>query len=85
MIVEKKIKATLVSDKHGYADYDIRGAGTLHRVKIPNGIKAGEGFNAYCGGGCKVGGTWKGTLDATLVDLVKELPRLLKGFPAAEG
>lgn len=71
-IVVGAITARLVASEHGFDDYDVSGAGAVHRVCIPHGIKRGENFNVYCANSVKRGSSWQGSLKTSLLAAVAE-------------
>ena len=62
-----QITTRLISSEHGFDDFDVLGLAKVHRVCIGHGIKNGDIFNVYCDDGCKLGATWRGTLERSLL------------------
>lgn len=56
----------LVSDTHGFGDYDVYGHPEIHRIAVGHGIRIGDNCNVYGPGSCKRGTPWRGTVDATV-------------------
>ncbi|WP_087864223.1 hypothetical protein [Comamonas thiooxydans] len=67
------IAVQLVSSEHGFDDYDVTGC-EVHRVTIPHGIKHNEMFNVYGPGSAKRGGTWQGTVEASIKEFLSSIP-----------
>lgn len=62
-----QIKKTLVTQEHGYFDYDIEGEGIpVYRAKVPLNIKKGEVFSVYYGTSSKAGMTWEGSVEESI-------------------
>ena len=64
-----------VSSAHGFDDYDVKGHPKLHRLTVGHGIQKGGLFNLYCHDGRKVGGSWAGSLEASLKRSLKQLSK----------
>lgn len=77
----------LVSSEHGFDDFDVLGLPMVQRVCVGHGIKKGDIFNVYCGGGGnKLGGTWQGTLERSLASFAASHPgylELLEAIPTS--
>lgn len=61
------ITTRLLSSEHGFDDFDVLGLPKVHRVCVGHGIKKGDIFNVYCDDGCKLGATWHGSLERSLL------------------
>lgn len=61
------ITTRLLSSEHGFDDFDVLGLPKVHRVCVGHGIKKGDIFNVYCDDGCKLGATWHGLLERSLL------------------
>lgn len=61
------ITTHLLSPEHGFDDFDVLGLPKVHRVCVGHGIKKGDIFNVYCDDGSKLGATWRGTLERSLL------------------
>ncbi|MBN3760875.1 hypothetical protein [Burkholderia sp. Ac-20365] len=57
--------------EHGFDDYDVAGIPKVTRATVGLNIKKGETFNIYCEDGVKLGGVWKGSLEASLAHFVE--------------
>ena len=81
------ITTSLVSSEHGFDDFDVQGLPMIHRACVGHGIKKGDIFNVYCGGGgIKLGGTWQGTLERSLSAFATSHPgylELLEAIPSS--
>ena len=62
----KQISLTLVSDEHGYSDYDIGKGSQLHRICVPHSVAQNEAINGYGPGSSKRSVEWKASLDKLL-------------------
>ena len=63
----------LVTEEHGFADYDVLGHDIVKRVTVGQNMRKGDVFNAYCHDGGKCGGTWSGNLELSLKSLFNRL------------
>lgn len=59
------MKIELISTDNGFFDFNVTGAGTIHRVTVGEDIKRGDLFNIYYGDGSytphrKEGAVWQG-------------------------
>lgn len=61
------ITTRLISPEHGFDDFDVLGLARVHRVCVGHGIKQGDIFNVYCDDGSKLGATWRGSLERSLL------------------
>ena len=61
------ITTRLLSSEHGFDDFDVLGLPKVHRVCVGHGIKMGDILNVYCDDGSKLGATWRGTLERSLL------------------
>ncbi len=64
----KDMKFLMVTDKHGYRDYEITGFFFVHRACVPPNIKVGDIFNVYHNKSTKSGIEWKGDLKKSLIE-----------------
>lgn len=62
-----EINVKLVSQEHGFDDYDVTNLPGVRRACIGHGIKNGDVFNVYCDNGVKLGATWRGEVNQSLV------------------
>lgn len=69
---ELTLTAKLISDQHGFNDYEITGHDEVHRICVPHGNIKGENCNVYQSSGAKHGAAWRGLLEATLSQHLKE-------------
>lgn len=60
------MKISLVTNAHGFDDFDVVGLPHVHRACVPHRIKPGERFNVYCADSVKLGATWKGSPERSL-------------------
>jgi hypothetical protein len=67
---EKKmgIGLKLISSEHGFDDFDVTNMPQVHRACVGHGIKKGDLFNVYCDNGVKLGATWRGDVEGSLVN-----------------
>ncbi|HRL95516.1 MAG TPA: hypothetical protein PK873_18445 [Pseudomonas sp.] len=63
---QQKISAQLVTEEHGYKDFDIAGHPCVHRACVPHDIQKGDYFNVYHGESSKSGCRWDGDLIRSL-------------------
>ena len=62
-----QITTHLTSSEHGFDDFDVLGMPQVHRVCVGHGIKNGDIFNVYCDDGSKLGASWRGSLERSLL------------------
>lgn len=71
--VGQKLLISKVSSVHGFDDYNVTGHPEVHRFTVGHRLQPGDKFNLYCRDGRKVGGTWAGSLEASLKRSLKRL------------
>lgn len=76
--------ATLVSNEHGFDDFDISGLPHVRRAKVTHRIKKDETFNVYCFESTKLGATWAGSIEQSLAEFVATHPLYLEKLAEAE-
>lgn len=62
----ESLKTELVSSKHGFDDFDVRGLYKVHRVCVKHDIRRGDYFNVYADNGVKLGAEWMGNLPVSM-------------------
>lgn len=67
------VSLKLVSNEHGFSDYDVSGHSTIKRVTVGQNMRKGERFNVYFKDGSKGGATWAGTLAQSMDRLLDQL------------
>lgn len=67
----------------GFEDYDVNGHPRVKRICIGRNLKQGDIFNVYEFSGRKTGGTWKGTLQASLKEVLDTEFEVKAGPPGA--
>ncbi len=69
--MEKAPTVTLVSNEHGFKDYDVADMPKVHRVCVGDNIKNGDIFNVYCDDGVKLGAAWQGDVQKSLANFAE--------------
>lgn len=68
------ITATLISSENGFDDFNVAGLPDVHRACVGHGIKKGGIFNVYCANSTKLGATWMGSIESSLVRFAETHP-----------
>ena len=69
----RDVSLKLVTNEHGFSDYDVSGHSMIKRVTVGQNMRKGENFNVYFKDGSKVGATWAGTLALSMEKLLDQL------------
>ena len=69
----RDVSLKLVTNEHGFSDYDVSGHSIIKRVTVGQNMRKGENFNVYFKDGSKVGATWAGTLALSMEKLLDQL------------